>query len=98
MKDLKLGSKNLLGPVEKCSLLGPNIPIKEEKNDDHKNSSDIEDGNNNYQNNSSSETEKQDLLGDIASGLSGLHMTPNLFMASGPTYDFQVQQVCIIMC
>jgi len=43
-------------------------------------------------NNSSSETEKQDLLAEIASGL---HMNQNLFMPPGPTYDFNydVQQV-----
>lgn len=36
-------------------------------------------------NNSSSETEKQDILAQIASGL---HMNQTLFMPSGPTYEF----------
>ena len=42
-------------------------------------------------NNSSSETEKQEFLTEIASGL---HMTHShsMFLQPGPTYDFQVQQ------
>lgn len=45
------------------------------------------------QNHSSSEVENQDVLGEIAAGL---HMTQNLFMPAGPTYEFQINQVHIL--
>ncbi len=57
-------------------------PKPKEENEDHVSDED--------QNHSSSEVETQDVLGEIASGL---HMTQNLFMPAGPTYEFQINQV-----
>lgn len=59
-------------------------PKPKEENEDHVSDED--------QNHSSSEVENQDVLGEIASGL---HMTQNLFMPAGPTYEFQINQVCV---